>query len=71
MERCKSFFGAAHEGIVDPRAIGGAEDMVMDWVIVRMPVINGNLAVETGDGIGVPVAMVEAYWGISCYSRTL
>lgn len=43
----------------------------MDWVIVRIPIVNGNLTVETGDGIGVPVAMVEAYWGISCWSRKL
>ena len=35
--------------------------MVMDWVIVRIPIINGNLTVETGDGIGVPIAVVEAY----------
>ena len=66
MERCMSFFGTAHEGIVDPRAIGGAEDMVMDWVIVRIPIVNGDLAIEAGYGISVPVAMVEASQGISC-----
>ena len=33
----------------------------MDWVIVRIPVVNGDLAIEAGYGIGVPVAMVEAY----------
>ena len=71
MERCMSFFGAAHEGIVDPRAIGRAEDMVMDWVIVRIPIVNGDLAVEAGYGIGVPVAMVEACEGISCSSPAL
>ena len=66
MERCMSFFGAAHEGIVDPRAIGGAEDMVMDWVIVRIPIVNGDLAIKAGYGISVPVAMVESYPSVSC-----
>ena len=32
----------------------------MDRVIVRTPVVNGDLAVEAGYGINVPVAMVEA-----------
>ena len=30
MERCMSFFRAAHKGIVDPRAFGASEDMVMN-----------------------------------------
>ena len=60
MERCKPFFRTAHEGIVDPGAIGGNEDMVMDRVIARIPIVNGDLAVEAGYGISVPVTMVEA-----------
>ena len=35
--------------------------MVMNWVVLRIPIVNGNMTVETGDGIGVPVTMVEAY----------
>ena len=42
----------------------------MDWIIVGIPVVNGDLAIETGYGISVPVAMVEACWSISCLSRT-
>ena len=32
----------------------------MDRVIVRIPIVNGNLAVKAGYGISVPVVMVEA-----------
>lgn len=33
----------------------------MDWVIVGIPIVNGDLAIEAGYGISVPIAMVEAY----------
>ena len=33
----------------------------MNWVVIRIPIVNGDLAVEAGYGISVPVAMVEAW----------
>ena len=33
--------------------------MVMNWVIVRIPIVNSDLTIEAGYGISVPVAMVE------------
>ena len=32
----------------------------MNWVIVRFPIVNGDLTIEAGYGISVPIAMVEA-----------
>ena len=41
----------------------------MNWVVIRIPIVNGDVAVEAGYGISVPVAMIEAWWGISCWSQ--
>lgn len=60
MERCMPFFRTAHEGVVDPGTIEGNEDMVMNWVIVRILIVNGDSTVEASYGISVPVAMKEA-----------
>lgn len=60
MEGCESFFEGGHEGFVDESAGGGEEEMLLKWVGLGVPAVDGDVAVEAGYFVGVPVAVEEA-----------
>ncbi len=60
VEGGQPFLKCTHEAFVDKGAGGCKKEVMLKRIGLTVSLINGNVAVEATDFVGVPIAVIEA-----------
>ena len=61
MERGQAILEAAHVRLVDEAALRSRGQVLFEWVIIHLPIVNDDGTIEALHLIGVPIGMKKAW----------